>query len=176
MISCSLCAQLKKTAIQDANTVYGTFTLPETEKYLTLKFDCSKTLFEKKYNEADWALLNGADEWEKAKAEALERIVEMMNEKMTNTRIIMVLESMGNANFVSNYTMYITPISLDKKGRNKSAFVIKNNETGELLGYNMVDGRGGHFGSLGNLLGDGYEDCAPRVAKVIAKHNKNKKK
>ena len=62
----------------------GKFTLPESEKYVKLDFDFSETVFEKKYNEKDWNLVVGKEEWEEAKQEALERIVKMMNEKRVN--------------------------------------------------------------------------------------------
>ena len=157
--------------------IKGSFVLPESEKYLMLKFDFSETIFEKKYNETDWTILNGKEEWESAKQEALENIVNWMNEKMTKTRIIMVLEKMvssENPAFTSNYTLYISPITYSRNGKNKSLFVLKNNNTGEILGTASVSGAGAHFGSLGNLLGEGYEKTAPEVAKRIAKFNKTK--
>lgn len=161
---------------QNPVKVKGTLALPESEKYLVLKFDFSNTVFEKKYNENDWALLNGKEEWANAKEEALRRIADWMNDKMTKTRVIIVLDKMNNSdhpNFKSNYTLYITPLTYTRKGKNKSEFVLKNNETGEILGTVATSGSGGHVGSLGNLLGDGYEYSAPDVAKKIAKHNKN---
>ena len=154
--------------------VKGDFTIPLSDKYIVLKFDCSNTVFEKKYNETDWGLIVGADEWTKAKKEALARIVGMMNEKMKKTRIIMVVENPSStiSTIESNYTLYIMPLTLNRKGKNKSNFMLKENLTGKVLGYTTVSGGGGHFGSLGNLLGDGYEDSAPDVAKLIAKYNK----
>lgn len=155
--------------------VKGSFSLPDTVKYLVLKFDFSETVFDKKYNEEDWALLNGKENWEAAKKEALERIVKMMNEKMTKTRIIMVLEEMAtpdNPKIQSNYTFYIVPLSYSKLGRNRSVFVLKNNVTNDFVGCVSDYGSGANFGSLGNLLGDAYEDSAPRVAKKIASYNK----
>lgn len=155
----------------------GTFTLPETEKYVTLKFDCSKTVFEKKYNEADWILLIGEKEWEEAKQEAMERIVKMMNEKMTKTRLILVLENMaipGNPELQPNFTLYIIPKMLYKNGRNVSQFVLKDNNSNAILGSIYIKGTGAHFGSLGNMLGDGYESSAPDVAKLLVKYNKRR--
>lgn len=157
----------------------GKFTLPESEKYVKLDFDFSETVFEKKYNEKDWNLVVGKEEWEEAKQEALERIVKMMNEKMTGSRIIFVTDEMiesGNYNIVSNYTLFILPVKLNKKGKNYSNFVLKCNATGEVLGTAETAGGGAHFGSLGNMLGDGYENSGPAVAKIIRKHNKDGKK
>jgi len=89
----------------------------------------------------------------------------------------MILETMGDSNnsVKSNYTMYIAPISLDRKGKNESLFILVNNETGENYGATKMRGFGGHFGSLGNLLGQGYKKAAPAVALEFAKQNKNKK-
>jgi hypothetical protein len=50
-----------------------------------------------------------------------------------------------------------------------------NTATGEALGYVATSGSGAHFGSLGNMLGEGYEDSAPAIAKLIEKQNKIKK-
>lgn len=159
-----------------SQTVNGDFTIPLTDKYVVLKFDCSKTVFENKYNETDWGLIVGVEEWAKAKKEALARIVGMMNEKMKKTRIIMVVEDPSStiSTTKSNYTLYIMPFTLNRKGKNKSNFILKENSTGNVLGFTSVKGGGGHFGSLANLLGDGYEDSAPDVAKLIEKYNKNK--
>lgn len=157
-----------------SQSVKGNFTIPLTDKYIVLKFDCSETVFEKKYNETDWGLIVGVEEWTKAKREALARIVGMMNDKMKKTRIIMVVEDPSStiSTLKSNYTLYIAPSALNRKGKNKSNFILKENATGKVLGYTSVSGGGGHYGSLGNLLGDGYEDSAPDVAKLIAKYNK----
>ena len=157
--------------------IKGTMVLPESEKYITLKFDFSKTIFDNKYSEEDWALLKGKEVWEEAKQEALERIAVLMNEKMTKTRIIIVLEKMmsqGDNSVVSNYTLYITPHKYYSKGKNESTFVLKNNKSGEFVGSISAYGSGGSFGSIGNLLGDAFEKSAPEVAKIIAKKNKNK--
>ena len=159
-------------------TYEGNLTIPDNEKYVKLDFDFSQTVFEKKYNEEDWALLNGKNEWEEAKQEALERIVDLMNEKMKNTRINLVIDKMiekMNNGIVPKYTLYITPLKLKKNGKNTSAFVLKNNATGEVLGTVQTVGKGAHFGSLGNMLGDGLENSGPVVAKLIRKHNKIKK-
>ena len=163
---------------QNPVKVKGSLTLPESEKYLLLKFDFSETLFEKKYNETDWALLNGKEEWETAKQEALEHIVSWMNEKMEKTRIIIILEKMLSSDSSSlkpNYTLFITPKTYSKNGKNKSLFVLKENKTGEILGTVATFEAGAHFGSLGNLLGEGYDSSSQVVAKKIASANKIKK-
>lgn len=166
LVSVTMYAQVHPTKIK------GSFTLPDSEKYLTLKFDFSQTVFEKKFNEEEWAVMNGKENWKEAQKEALERIVKLMNEKMTKTRIMMVLDGYE---MKSSYTLYITPLELYKNGKNESVYILKNNETGEILGSANGRGYGGHFGSLGNLIGDGYENIAPSVGKLIAKHNKLKK-
>lgn len=158
--------------------VKGTFTMPESEKYVKLDFDFSKTVFEKKYSEADWAILNGEKEWESAKQEALEMIVEQMNKEMNKTRIILIIDKMnavGGKKVETNYTLFVVPRELNKKGKNKSDFILINTATGEALGYVATSGSGAHFGSLGNMLGEGYEDSAPAIAKLIEKQNKIKK-
>lgn len=68
----------------------GSFELPADEKYLVLDWDCSQTLFDKKYTEEEWHTLKG-DDWPNAKREVLESIVNDMNEHMSKTRIIAVM-------------------------------------------------------------------------------------
>lgn len=152
--------------------VSGTFTLPEEEKYLGVSWNCSETVFENKYNETEWENLMGKEEWQQAKKEALVQIVMEMSTKMEKSRITLVKEG---SDFQPGYTMYICPVKLNRKGDNKSFYVIINNATGEEVGRLRLGGDGGHFGSLANLLWDGYEEAARKMGKYITSHNKTKR-
>ena len=54
--------------------VTGTFTIPESEKFISLEWDWSEAVIDKKLSENDWAAINGEEYWEKAKMEALKLI------------------------------------------------------------------------------------------------------
>ena len=49
----------------------GSFELPANEKYLALDWDCSQTLFDKKFTEKEWKSMKGED-WDIAKKEVIE--------------------------------------------------------------------------------------------------------
>ena len=152
--------------------VTGTFSLPESEKFLDLKWDWSKAVIDKKLNEKEWATVVGEKTWEEAKQEALLLIAREMNEKLANSRIMIVSPENDTK---TAYTLYITPLSYKKKGDNVSQYILVDNKKGEQMGMCETYGTGGKIGSVGNLLGDGYEEAARRIAGVLRKYNKVRK-
>ena len=151
--------------------ISGSFELPESEKYLAVDWDFSKTVFEKKFNEIEWTAINGEKEWEDAKSEALAFILVEMCGKMDKASIIAIKTG---SNFTSNYTLYICPIRLNKKGDNVSLYVLKENSTGKECGVCRITGDGGSHGTLGNLLGDGFEEAARKMGKYLKSCNRQK--
>ena len=145
----------------------GSFELPADEKYLALDWDCSQTLFEKKYTEREWIAVKG-DDWDKAKKEVIEMIVGDMNKNMGKTRIIAVLPG---SELHGSYTLYICPQKLDSKGNNKSTYILKDAKGNE-LGKAEFTGDGGRWGTFANLIGDGYENAGKKLASLIKKYNK----
>ena len=148
----------------------GSFELPANEKYLALDWDCSQTLFEKKFTEKEWKSMKGAD-WDEAKKEVLEEIIRDMNTKMSKTRVVAVLPG---SELQGAYTLYICPHTLDSKGNNKTTYILKDAQGNE-IGRTEFKGSGGHWGSFANLMGDGYEDAGEKLASLITKYNKTKK-
>lgn len=152
--------------------VTGTFSLPESEKFLDLKWDWSKAIIDKKLTEKEWAAVVGEKTWEEAKHEALLLIAREMNEKLVNSRIMIVSPENDTK---TAYTLYITPYFYEKKGNNTSLYILVDNKTGNKIGACEVYGTGGKIGSVGNLLGDGYEESARKIAGVLRKYNKVRK-
>lgn len=152
-------------------TISGNFQLPEEEKYLAVDWDCSQTLFEKKHNEKEWESLIGKEEWEKAKSESLSDILVEMNNKMRKARITVVKPT---NELKANYTMYIAPIKLNRKGDNTSFYILKRNSDGVEVGRVKLSGDGGSFGSLANLLWDGYEEESRKMGSYLTRNNKSK--
>lgn len=148
----------------------GSFELPANEKYLALDWDCSQTLFDKKYNEKEWHAIKG-DDWPNAKKQVIEGIVRDMNEHMIKTRIIAVLPG---SELHGAYTLYICPQKLDHKGNNKSTYILRD-DNGTELGKAEFNGDGGHWGTFANLMGDGYENAGKKLASLIKKYNKTNK-
>lgn len=152
--------------------VTGTFSLPESEKFLDLKWDWSKAIIDKKLTEKEWATVVGEKTWEEAKHEALLLIAREMNGKLANSRIMIVSPENDTK---TACTLYITPLEYGKKGTNVSQYRLVDNKTGEQIGMCETYGTGGKIGSIGNLLGDGYEEAARRIAGVLRKYNKVRK-
>lgn len=148
----------------------GTFELPANEKYITFDWDCSKTLFEKKYDEREWRAIKG-DDWDKAKKGVIEMLVRDFNENLRGSRIIAVLP---DSDIKGTYIVYICPQELDSKGNNITTYVLTDSN-GRELGWAELYGDGGRWGSFTNLIGDGYEDIGKDLAKIFKKYNKTKK-
>jgi len=145
----------------------GDFKLPANEKYVTLDWDCSETIFDKKFNEKEWKAVKG-DDWPEAQKQVIEGIVKDMNNHLTRSRIIAILPG---SELKSSYTIFICPIKLDSKGNNKSNYVLKD-ASGKELGRAQFNGDGGHWGTFANLMGDGYEKAGKKLASLMKKYNK----
>ena len=162
---------LLMSAVSFSQKVTGTFTLPESERFISIDWDWSDAVIDKKYNEADWVLVNGKDYWEKAKLEVLTLLAREMNSKMEKSRITVI--SPEN-NKKTAYTLYICPIKYSKKGDNVSIYRLKDNSSGMEIGSCKLSGDGGSIGSVANLLGDGYEEAARQMGKILKRYNKLK--
>ena len=147
--------------------VSGDFRLPANEKYVTLGWDCSETLFDKKFDETEWKAVKG-DDWPMAKKQVIESIVKDINDNLKRSRVVAVLP--GSELKVS-YTIFICPIKLDSKGNNKSYYVLRD-ANGKEMGRVIFNGDGGHWGTFANLLGDGYEKAGKKLASILKKYNK----
>lgn len=151
--------------------VTGTFTIPESEKFISLEWDWSEAVIDKKLSENDWAAINGEEYWEKAKMEALKLIAREMNEKMTNSRVAILSPESDRT---TAYKLFIRPVWYNKKGNNESFYILKETSTGNSVGRCKLYGAGGSIGSVANLLGDGYEEAARKMGSILKKYNKIK--
>lgn len=151
--------------------VTGTFTIPESEKFISLAWDWSEAVIDKKLSEKDWAAINGEEYWEKAKMEALILIAREMNEKMTKSRVSILSPESDRE---TAYRLFISPIWYTKKGNNESIYILKDISTGNEIGRCRLKGDGGSIGSVANLLGDGYEEAARKMGSMLKKFNKIK--
>lgn len=149
--------------------VSGSFSLPKSEKFITLEWDFSEALIEQKYNESEWEALNGKKEWSEAKTETLDLIKREMNSNMVKSRLTVVTKESG-LNY--SYSLYICPQKLFKNGNNLTLYVLKDNGSGMEVGRCIIKGKGGKFGSLSNLMGDGYEEAARKMGKYLRSQNK----
>lgn len=159
------------SAVSFSQKVTGTFTLPEGEKFISIGWDWSDAVIDKKYNEADWIVVNGKEYWEKAKLEVLSLLVREMNSKMEKARITVISPENEKK---TKYTLFICPIKYSKKGDNVSIYRLKETSSGEEIGSCKLSGDGGSFGSVANLLGDGYEEAARKMGTILKRYNRIK--
>lgn len=163
---------LVSASVYSQSQIEGSFTLPETEKYLALDWDFSETIFDRKHNEKEWAALNGEKEWAAAKSEALGLVLQEMNGKMQKSRITVIKTESG---LPYSYILYICPVKYNKKGDNVSFYILKEKATGKEIARCKIKGDGGHYGTLANLLGDGFEEAARDMGGYLRIKNKKKK-
>ena len=149
--------------------VEGTFTLPESERFVSVAWDWSEAIIDKKFTEKDWAAVTGEKYWEEAKQEALQLITREMNEKMDNARISVISP---DSETKTAFTLLICPITYSKKGNNHSFYILKDNRNGKVIGRCRIAGDGGKIGTVANLLGDGYEEAARKMGKILKKYNR----
>ena len=154
---------------QSQTLVSGSFSLPKSEKFLTVEWDFSEAVIEQKYNEAEWKALNGEDKWTEAKDETLTLIMREMNKNLSNSRLTIVTKESGLS---FSYTIYVCPQKLFKNGNNLSLYILKEISSGKEIGRCVIKGKGGKFGSLSNLLGDGYEEAARKMGKYLRSQKK----
>lgn len=160
------------TLAGNSQKVYGTFSLPTDEKFLSVKWDWSKALIDNKFNEQEWITVVGDNVWEDAKKEAMLLITREMNDKLDNSRIMVISPESDKK---TAYTLYITPVKYNKKGFNDSYYILIDNNTENQIGMCKISGRGGVVGSIGNLLGDGYEEAAANMGNILRRYNKLKR-
>lgn len=149
--------------------VSGSFSLPKSEKFIIIEWDFSEAVIEQKYNELEWEALNGEKEWSEAKTETIDLIKREMNNNMANSRLTVVTKESG-LNY--SYSLHICPQKLFKNGNNLSLYILKEISSGEEVGRCIIKGKGGKFGSLSNLMGDGYEEAARKMGKYLRSQNK----
>ncbi len=146
--------------------ISGDFSVLKSEKFLKVAWDYSETIIEKQYSESEWEKIRDPGEWENAKEEAMDVVLENMNDALEKTTLRVV----GlDRDFEVKYVLYIKPIELDKKGNNRSDFILIEKETDKEVARLNIKGDGGHWGTLSNLLGDGFEESARSVGKYIRK-------
>lgn len=67
------------------------------------------------------------------------------------------------------YTVYICPQRFNAKGDNSIECIIKETATGKTMTEFIINGKGGTFGSMSNLWGDGMKNSGKKFGKLICK-------
>lgn len=97
------------------------------------------------------------------------RILDMVaaaNHQLVDEQMFLITDS------TTNYTFVFQPLNITKKGNNMVKCYLKETKTDRTVFEVMVMGRGGVFGSMSNLWGDGFKDAGKRLGKMIVEEVK----
>ena len=115
------------------------------------------------YRQASQPKYNAKNELEnELKPVVQEKVIKSLNNKLSKKGAFVTLNS--NA----KYTLLVKPVSVSMKGDNTNDCYILD-EFGNILVKFHISGSGGHWGTMSNLWGDGYEDSAKRIASFVVK-------
>lgn len=92
------------------------------------------------------------------------KMVESANEKLGGKQIYLLPNSPEQ-----EYTIIVSPHQIDRKG-NLEAFCSIVNEDDEVVVKFVLTGKGGVFGTMGNLWGDGFKSAGKNLAKILQKY------
>lgn len=140
------------------------------ETKINLKIDYSEMKIENKtiadwleYRQATQPKYDAKSELENdLKPVVQEKIAKTLNDKLSKKGAFVTV------NGTAKYTLLIKPISVSKKGDNTNECSILD-ESGNSLVKFQVSNSGGHWGSMSNLWGDGYEESAKDIASFVVK-------
>lgn len=137
---------------------------------ISLKIDFSETKIDNKsiadwleYRQASQPKYDAKKELEnELKPVVQEKVIKSLNNKLSKKGAFVTLNS--NA----KYTLLVKPVSVSMKGDNTNDCYIVD-EFGNILVKFHISGSGGHWGTMSNLWGDGYEDSAKSIASFVVK-------
>lgn len=67
------------------------------------------------------------------------------------------------------YTLFIRPQNIERKGNNSIECSFVETVTGKVMAEFVVNGKGGTFGSMSNLWGDGMKSAGKKFGKTVCK-------
>ncbi len=137
---------------------------------INLKFDYSNLLIEKKaiadwleYRQATQPNYDAEEELEKQiKPNLQEKIIDALNSKLEKQKAFVT------TNGSADYTIVVRPLTINKNGTNTNTCCILDKDGNVLVEFSAM-GKGGKWGSLSNLVGDGYKNSGKEIASFVAK-------
>lgn len=114
------------------------------------------------YRQAEQPEYDAENEWEnELKPQLKESLLGKANEK---------LEDMGlflSETVESKFVMTVHPVSVEKKGNQVVEFTVREASTQKEVVKFTLNGKGGTFGSMSNLWGDGFKDTGKKLANLF---------
>ena len=155
-------------AMNAQQVIEGEFPSLVGEKKINLKIDYSQIRIDNKsvdewleFRQAEQPEYNAKSELEtELKPTVYEEISGAINDKLKKHNAYVVADG-------ANYTVLVQPKDVARKGNNTNICSILDKD-GNILVKFTVKGSGGHWGSMSNLWGDGYENSGKSIAKALA--------
>lgn len=147
----------------------GSLNFLKGEKELEINFDYSK-MYILNTTEEDFLYLKTeqrGEDWrvywnEEVKKSLKNKFVSEFNETST-------LRASYKDNPQANYTATVYILTVDSDGKTGSEVVFTQRGSGTILAKIKLDGNGGRFGTLENLMGDAYKRSGKSLAKFLQK-------
>lgn len=67
------------------------------------------------------------------------------------------------------YTLVIVPLTIDKKGNQQVECILRETATGKEIANIKINGKGGTFGTMASLWGDGFRSSGEKLGKLLLK-------
>jgi len=116
------------------------------------------------YRQATQPEWDADHEWEyELKPRAKETLM-TANEAFERTGILLTTSA------TASHTLVFRPLSVDRKGNQVDECVVRDNQTGRDVVTFYVVGKGGTFGSMSNLWGDGFRSAGKRLARMLKRN------
>lgn len=90
-----------------------------------------------------------------------EAFIEAVNDKLRRVFARLVV------NEETNYTLIVIPLNVQRKGNNDTYCTLTDNKGNEIVSF-TTSGRGGTFGTMANLWGDGFKSVGKKVGALLA--------
>jgi hypothetical protein len=109
---------------------------------------------------------NAQNEWEsELKPQIGSNIIEQVNRKWEKHNALLT----SKPNKAAIYALVVIPQNISRKGDNRNDCLLKEIATDKILVKFTVNSRGGVFGSMSNLWGDGYKNTGKKIATLLAR-------
>lgn len=127
------------------------------ERYFNVKLDYSLVIdnfFNSDEEIDDWAT-------GKPQQELLDTFIESLNDRVKNMGCFIK----GSNKKSANYLLTVRVTNLDRHGDTQADIVFTSIDSGKIFYSEHLRGKGGHIGTLTNLMGDGLRDIADKFGK-----------
>ncbi len=106
---------------------------------------------------------NAKNEYEKELLPRINDFVSKANQELQNVNLFLTSEK-GR-----KYTVFLRPQNIARKGNNSIVCSFVETATGRVMTEFVVNGKGGTFGSMSNLWGDGMKSAGKKFGKYVCK-------